>query len=167
MKQLRQRLNSDLAELLEVYRQAVESCSEDLYTGQQRQAWARQAGSSDAINPPSEPLLLSLQRGSALVSCDANGAIAAFAVREPMDRLALLYCRPEHQRRGHGRALVEAIEQQARTEGLRQLRTEASLVSTPLLERLGWQRSWQEELMINGVLFRRFRLYKPLQPILD
>ena len=166
MEQLRQLLSSDHADLLEVYRQAVASCPAELYTSQQRLAWGLQAGDGKAENTPSHDLLRCLQRGPGLVSCDADGHIAAFAVREPRDRLALLYCRPDRQRRGHGRALIEAIEQQARAEGLRQLRTEASLVSQPLLERLGWQRSWQEELMINGVRFRRFRLHKPLQPIL-
>ena len=167
MKQLRQLLGSDHVELLEVYRRAVQSCPAKLYTSQQRLAWADQAGSDDMAVPPSPQLLTCLQRGQGLVSCDGDGGIAAFAVRDPVDRLALLYCRPDQQRHGHGRALIEAVEQQARSEGVTRLTTEASLVSHPLLEQLGWQRSWQEELMINGVWFRRFRLHKPLQPILS
>jgi len=166
MKQLRPLRSSDHAELLEVYRRAVQSCSLKLYTNRQRLAWAQQAGSDDRTVPPSAQLLLCLQRGQGLASCDSEGRIAAFAVRDPLDRLALLYCRPDQQRHGHGRALITAVEQQARSEGQQRLSTEASLVSQPLLEELGWQRSWQEELMINGVLFRRFRLHKPLEPIL-
>jgi GNAT superfamily N-acetyltransferase len=166
MKQLRQLRSRDHAELLTLYRLAVESCPAELYTSHQRLAWARQAGCDDANEQPAQQLLSTLQHGQGLVSCEADGQIAAFALRDPGDRLALLYCRPDYQRRGHGRALIEAVEQQARAEGLSQLRTEASLVSQPLLERLGWQRSWQEELLIHGVLFRRFRLHKPLQPIL-
>ena len=166
MKGLRELRSSDHAELLEVYRLAVQSCPAMLYTSQQRLAWAAQAGNDDKTVAPSTQLLNCLQRGQGLASCEVDGRVAAFAVREPFDRLALLYCRPDCQRQGHGRILIEAIEQQARDQGVDQLRTEASLVSRPLLERLGWQRSWQEELMINGVLFRRFRLHKRLQPIL-
>ena len=167
MKQLRQLLSSDQAEVLQVYRHAVQSCPAKLYTSQQRLAWALQAGSDDMAVPASTSLLICLQRGQGLASCDADGRIAAFAVRAPLDRLALLYCRPDQQRQGHGRALITAVEQQARSEGLLRLTTEASLVSQPLLEQLGWQRSWQEELMIHGERFRRFRLHKRLQPILD
>lgn len=166
MKQLRALRSGDHAELLEVYRRAVQSCSAKLYTSQQRLAWALQAGSDDQAVEPSPQLILCLQHGRGLASCDQDGRIGAFAIRDPVDRLALLYCRPDQQRCGHGRALIEAVEEQARSEGVRQLTTEASLISQPLLEQLGWQRSWQEELMINGVLFRRFRLHKPLQPIL-
>jgi hypothetical protein len=36
------------------------------------------------------------------------------------------------------------------------------LISEPLFRSQGWQVSWQEELLINGVLFRRFRMAKPL-----
>ena len=167
MKQLRVLRSSDHAEALKVYRRAVLSSSAELYSSQQRLAWALQAGNDNLTVPPSPQLLSCLQRGQGLVSCAGDGRIAAFAVREPADRLALLYCRPDQQRCGHGRALIEAVEEQARREGRQRLSTEASLVSQPLLERLGWQRSWQEELMINGVLFRRFRLQKPLQPILS
>jgi putative acetyltransferase len=42
------------------------------------------------------------------------------------------------------------------------LRTEASLISRPLFERLGWQVSWREELRIGGVPFQRFRMHKRL-----
>jgi GNAT superfamily N-acetyltransferase len=101
------------------------------------------------------------------VSCAANGTIAAFAVREPADRIALLYCRPAHQHQGHAGRLLLALEQGARQEGIARLRTEASFLSRALFRRQGWQPSWQEELLINGIHFRRFRLHKPLQPILS
>ena len=166
MKRLRELQSSDHAELLEVYRLAVESCSGQLYTSQQRLAWALQAGDAANSLPPHPQLLACLQRGRGLVSCQQDGQIAAFAIRDPADRLALLYCRPCDQGRGHGSALLEAVEQEARQQGLQRLTTEASLISQPLLERRGWQRSWREELMINGSLFHRYRLHKPLQPIL-
>ena len=79
MEQLRQLLSSDHADLLEVYRQAVASCPAELYTSQQRLAWGLQAGDGKAENTPSHDLLRCLQRGPGLVSCDADGHIAAFA----------------------------------------------------------------------------------------
>lgn len=149
--------------LLQLYRLAVESCSPELYSTKQLQAWARLA---DPAAPSTTALQRSLSNGQGLVSCEADGTIAAFAVREPADRIALLYCHPHLQRRGHASALIEGMETQAHLEGVLQLRTEASFVSRPLFERLGWQRSWQEELLIHGERFRRFRLHKALRPIL-
>lgn len=167
MKQLRPLESSDHDALLLVYRRAVESCNPALYSLPQRQAWAQQARrGSPAATDTSAALRRTLSRGSGLVSCDATGSIAAFGLRDPADRLALLYCHPEQQRRGHATALLRALEAQARLEGVRRLRTEASFLSRPLFEREGWCCSWQEELLIHGVHFRRFRLHKLLAPIL-
>lgn len=160
MKQLRQLESSDHEAVLQVYRLAVESCSAARYSDAQRQAWSRQARTGEGLRR-------SLQRGSGLVSVGPSGDIAAFCLREPRQRLSLLYCHPAHQRRGHARALLRAMEEQARQAGLRSLCTEASLLSRPLFEQEGWRRSWQEELLIHGVRFRRYRLHKPLAPILS
>jgi putative acetyltransferase len=146
-----------------VYRQAVLSCPAKLYTAAQRSAWARQA----CADQPAAGLLHSLSHGIGLVCCDGGGKVMAFVVREPADRIALLYCHPQHQRQGHGRQLLQAMEDQARNEGLKQLRTEASLLSQPLFCRAGWRVLWREELLIHAVHFHRYRLAKTLTPILE
>jgi len=163
MNSLRPLRPTDRDAVLQVYRQAVASCDPLLYTAAQRQAWAQQADSRQ----PSAALLHSLSTGIGLVCADPEGRVLAFAVREPADRLALLYCQPQSQRQGLARQLLQAQEQLAEGEGLRQLRTEASLISKPLFCRQGWQLQWREELLINGVHFRRFRLAKSLAPILE
>lgn len=163
MNALRPLRPADRQAVLEVYRQAVASCEPELYTAAQRQAWAQQADSQQ----PAAALLHSLSNGIGKVCLDPEGRVVAFAVREPADRLALLYCHPGHQRQGLGRQLLQAQERQACGEGIRQLRTEASLISQPLFTREGWQLQWREELQINGVHFHRFRLAKTLEPILD
>ena len=162
MKLLRPLDRGDVQAALEVYRQAVERCPAELYSDVQRLAWAAQA----ADGAGADGLHTSLQHGQGLVSCLNDGTVVAFAVREPADRIALLYCHPSHQRQGHGTALLRALSGQAELEGQTGLRTEASFLSYPLFVREGWQHCWREELLINGVRFRRFRLRKPLQPIL-
>ncbi|MEY2644614.1 MAG: hypothetical protein RLZZ124_978 [Cyanobacteriota bacterium] len=163
MQRLRALEHRDQQAILEVYRQAVERCPAELYSPQQRHAWARQA----ARGAEGDALRAILQRGRGLVYSNGNGEVAAFAVREPVDRVALLYCHPAHQRQGYGSALLQEITRQATAEGLPQLRTEASFLSFRLFEREGWQHCWREELLIHGVRFRRFRMRKPLQPILE
>ena len=144
-----------------IYREAVLSCSASLYSSEQRSAWAAQA----------EQLAPVLQRGRGLVSCTQAGQVEAFVVRDPPDRISLLYCRPASQRQGRARELLRGAEAEvshAIFSGALQcrndrLRTEASFLSRDLFLSEGWQVSWQEELLIRGRLFRRFHLQKTLR----
>ena len=135
----------------EVYREAALNADPAFYSLAQRRAWAQQSDQ-----------LLRQQPGPGLVSCGIDGDVEAFGLRDRQDRIALLYCRPRSQRQGRCRQLLRALEQQARQEGCTSLRSEASFLSQPLFASEGWRVSWQEELLINGVLFRRFRMHKPL-----
>jgi GNAT superfamily N-acetyltransferase len=102
-----------------------------------------------------------LQEGFGLVSCSET-AIEAFAVLYPADRVALLYCRARSHRQGRGKQLLQALEEQAIKQGVRQLRTEASYISQPLFESLGWITEQKEHLLIGGIAFERFLMGKTL-----
>ena len=91
-----------------------------------------------------------------------NSSIEAFAVLEPIDRLALLYCRGRSCRQGRGTALLQALENHAHLAGCQRLRTEASQLSKPLLERCGWQVEAEETVVFAQVLFTRWRMIKHL-----
>ncbi|MGA0161453.1 MAG: GNAT family N-acetyltransferase [Vulcanococcus sp.] len=157
MHRIRELRRDEHSEAITIYQQAVLSCDPKLYTQAQKEAWASQGPA----------LALQLERGRALASEATDGGVLAFALRDPSQRLSLLYCHPEHQQRGHGRALIEAIEAEATQDRLGALETEASLISTPLLLKLGWRIRWREELLIRGVHFERFNLRKTLNPILS
>jgi len=147
------RLNSnDHDALVEIYRQAVLGSTAELYSEAQQWAWAEQSNTLRSLLRKGEGFVISNQRDDPM----------AFSLRWPADRLALLYSHPDTQRQGCGRLLIEAIEHAARADALAALRTEASLISRPLFERLGWQVSWREELRIGGVPFKRFRMHKRL-----
>ena len=147
----------DLPELTAIYRDAVLSQASALYSPAQIRAWAGHAAQGACLDAV-------LRRGFGLASCDADNSIAAFAVLEPADRLALLYCRGRCGRQGHGRRLVQALEAQARQQGCGRLRTEASQLSRPLLERLGWQVEAEETVLFAGEWFRRWRMIRCLAP---
>ncbi len=147
------RLNSnDHDALVEIYRQAVLGSTAQLYSEAQQWAWADQSNTLRSLLPEGEGWVIRNQRDEPI----------AFSLRYPADRLALLYSHPGAQRQGCGRLLINAIEQAAKADGVKTLRTEASLISRPLFERLGWQVSWREELRIGGVAFQRFRMHKQL-----
>ncbi|MFM7087563.1 MAG: N-acetyltransferase family protein [Cyanobium sp.] len=154
---LRPLLPADLPELIDLYRDAVLSQAAALYSTGQIQAWAEHAGRDPGFAE-------ALQRGWGLASCAAENSarIEAFALLDPLDRLSLLYCRGRSSRQGRASTLVRALEQEAIQRGLRQLRTEASQLSRPLLQRLGWTVEAEEEVRFAGVWFRRWRMIRLL-----
>ncbi len=147
----------DCQEVIAVYEDAVISQAGNLYSPEQIRAWAQHARDND-------PLLSSLLRGHGLVSCAAHDdtIIEAFALLDPEDRLSLLYCRGRSGRQGRAASLVEALENHARSGGVRRLRTEASQLSRPLLERRGWRVDAEETVTLGGVPFLRWRMGKDL-----
>lgn len=154
---LRPLVAADLPELVELYRDAVLSQTRGLYSDPQIQAWAHHAAGGAALAE-------ALRRGVGLASCSGppQRSIEAFALLDPIDRLSLLYCRGRSSRQGRATALLAALEQLARGRGCRRLRTEASQLSRPLLERIGWRLEAEEEVLFAGVLFRRWRMIKDL-----
>jgi hypothetical protein len=146
---------ADHSALREVYQQAVLSQAPGLYYEAQVQAWAAVAvlpGVLDGALAAGEGLLI-----------EGDGGVEAFALLHPPHRLALLYCRGDSNRRGHGGRLVWAVEALALDRGQSHLVTEASLISRPLLERLGWHWVALERLTIAGVPFERHRLRRQLR----
>jgi GNAT superfamily N-acetyltransferase len=154
---LQQLLPRDFDQVEDVYRDAVISQAAALYSPAQVKAWAGHVDSQDGFRQL-------LGRGYGLVSCAASGegVIEAFALLDPPDRLALLYCRGRSIRQGRATALVQALQQHAHGLGWRQLRTEASQLSRPLLERLGWIQEAEETAFYAGVAFRRWRMIRQL-----
>jgi GNAT superfamily N-acetyltransferase len=155
---LRPLVPADGDQVAEVYRDAVLSQAESLYSPEQVRAWAAH-GAADH-GPFREPLL----RGFGLVSCGGagGGEVEAFGLLDPPDRLALLYCRGRSARQGRATTLLGALEAHARSQGCRRLRTEASQLSRPLLERKGWQVEAEETAFYAGVAFQRWRMIKEL-----
>lgn len=145
----------DLPQLIEVYREAVLELAPPLYSSLQVEAWAAHSAGG--------ALRTELSAGFGLASCSQGGAtIEAFALLHPIDRLSLLYCRGRSSRQGRASALLEAVENHGRQRGVMRLRTEASQLSRPLLERRGWRVERPERVLFAGVAFDRFRMAKLL-----
>ena len=138
--------------LREIYADAIETQAALLYTPEQVRAWAALAWLPGVLDR-------TLREGHGWIS----GTDAAFAIRDPRDRLSLLYCRGREARRGHGSALLAQIEDDARADGLERLRTEASQLSRPLLERRGWLVLASESITIGGGPFERYRMERLLR----
>jgi hypothetical protein len=165
---LRRLRPGDHDELVAVYRDAVLSQTGGRYTPAQIEAWAHHPARSGALRRP-------LREGFGLAStarlaADGRGrswttSIEAFGVLHPDDRLALLYCRGRACRQGRASAILRALEDRARNRGQERLRTEASQLSRPLLERHGWQVEAEETVRFAGAWFLRWRMIRLLDPL--
>ena len=144
--------SSDHLAVREVYADAIESQGDAFYTKDQIQAWAALAWLPGILDRP-------LVEGKGWITVESGG-VEAFAIRHPLDRLALLYCRGRSARRGYATALLDRVEEEALKEGLTSLVTEASFFSYPLLLRCGWVLKAREKIKIGEVSFERFRMIK-------
>jgi hypothetical protein len=160
MENLRVLHPGDLDQVATVYHDAVISQTKGLYSKAQIAAWANHAHTSNAVR---EALL----RGYGLASCAANdpNLIEAFGVLDPLQRLSLLYCRGRASRQGRGRRILQSLEIHAWKQGCRQLHTEASQLSKPLLLNLGWQIDAEETVIFAGESFTRWRMIKELNQL--
>ena len=144
----------DNSDLRDVYVDSIQSQAPSFYNNSQIEAWAALANLPSLFERPFDE-----GRGWALLK---KNKIEAFALRYPLDRLALLYCRGRSSRKGFGNMLLERIEFDCAEEGIKLLSTEASLLSYSLLIRRGWVEKSIEKIEIAGISFDRYRMFKRL-----
>ncbi len=149
---LRQITIKDQLELKKVYFDSIQSLDEKIYSQDQKRAW-----SSQAWNNPNFDKSITKGKGWVL---SKKGIIIAFAVRYPTDRIALFYCKGKFQRKGCGTKLLHKLEDEAKTEGLDSLSTEASLISYELFLKNQWRIIRKEKVIINNILFERYKMTK-------
>lgn len=103
------------------------------YSQQQVEAWA-------ARHPGAERFRVRNQQGHRIfVAADAEDHAVAYTLLEPDGHLDMLYCHPDHTRRGLADELLAHSEAFARSEGMKKLYTEASELARPAFERAGYQ----------------------------
>ena len=149
---LRQLTSKDQLELKKVYFDSIQSLDEKIYNKEQKRAWSSQAWD----NPNFDKSIIS---GKGWLISE-NGIIIAFATRYPNNRIALFYCKSQFQRKGYGSKLLCKLEEEAKSEGLDSLSTEASLISFQLFLRNQWKIIRKEKVTINNIFFERYKMTK-------
>lgn len=125
-------LESDATFLADVTVAAIRAVGAKSYTPEQVSAWA-------ARHPSPQRFLDRAASGDHLfVAVDVNDIPAAYALLEPDGHLDMLYCHPDHTRRGLADGLLAASEQSAHQQGITRLYTEASELARPAFERAGY-----------------------------
>ncbi len=92
-----------------------------------------------------------------------KGIIIAFAIRYPIKRISLFYCKGKFQRKGYGSKLLQKLEYEAKKEGLDFLSTEASLISYELFLKNKWEIIRKEKIIINNIFFERYKMFKNIK----
>ena len=151
---LKQITKKDQLDLKKLYFNSIASIDEKVYTPEQKRAWASQAWDNKIFNQ-------SLMEGNGWL-INEKEKIIAFASRYPNDRIALLYCKGDLQRRGYGTKLLQKLEEEAIKEGLTCLSTEASLISYKLFLKNNWEIIRKEKIIIKNIIFERYEMIKNL-----
>ena len=154
---LRQITIKDQLELKKVYFDSIQSLDEKIYSQEQKRAWSGQAWNNPNFDK-------SINKGKGWL-LSKKGIIIAFAIRYPSDRIALLYCKGKFQRKGCGSKLLHKLEDDAKKEGLNSLSTEASLISYELFLKNEWKVIRKEKVIINNILFERYKMTKTIKLI--
>ena len=149
---LKQITENDQLDLKKIYFDSIISIDEQIYTLDQKRAWASQAWDNKYFN-------LSLKEGKGWLINESE-KIIAFASRYPNKRISLLYCRGDSQRKGYGTKLLQKIENEAMKEGITYLTTEASLISYKLFLKNNWEIIRKEKIIIKNITFERYKMIK-------
>ena len=149
---LRQISIKDQLELKKVYFDSIQSLDEKIYSQEQKRAWSSQAWNNSNFDK-------SISKGNGWL-LSKQGNIIAFAIRYPIDRIALFYCKGKFQRKGCGSKLLHKLEFDAKKEGLDSLSTEASLISYELFLKNKWEIIRKEKVIINNIFFERYKMIK-------
>ena len=151
---LKQINKKDQLDLKKLYFDSIISIDERIYNKEQKRAWASQAWNNSNFD-------LTIEKGQGWLINEKN-KIIAFASRYPNNRIALLYCKGDSQRKGYGTKLLHKLEKEAKKEGITCLSTEASLISYKLFLKNNWQIIRKEKIIINCIIFERYRMIKNL-----
>ena len=149
---LKQITKKDQLELKKLYFDSILSIDERIYTQEQKRAWASQAWDNKIFK-------LSINQGKGWL-INNNGKIIGFATRYPKNRISLLYCKGDSQRKGFGTILLHKLEEEAKAEGLTSLSTEASLISYRLFLKNDWKIIRKENIIIKNIIFERYKMNK-------
>ena len=149
---LKQITKKDQFDLKKLYFNSIFTIDKRIYSLEQKRAWASQVWDNKNFE-------LCMNDGNGWL-INKEERVIAFALRYPNNRIALLYCAGDSQRKGYGTILIRKLEKEAKEEGLPFLLTEASLISYKLFLRNKWKIIRKEKITIKNIIFDRYKMMK-------
>ncbi|HET6333804.1 MAG TPA: GNAT family N-acetyltransferase [Polyangiales bacterium] len=127
---IRQATSNDLARIGEIHRQSILELCKTHYTPAQLADW------TSALRPAAYEALLASHR---MIAAEDGAELLGFGVFDPNTGLInATYVDPSAARRGVGRALLTALENQARAASFGEVRLNATLNAVGFYARLGY-----------------------------
>ena len=148
----------DAEEVAGLYEKSVREIAIEMYTPEEVEAWASYAREI-------EELRHRLAEGLTLVA-EAGNKLVAFGQLKPIDHIAFLYTSKEYSRKGIASGIYERLENHAVTKGAGYMTTDASRISKPLFERLGFKAEYPLVENRYGVELESFKMRKELARII-
>ncbi|MEM8725897.1 MAG: GNAT family N-acetyltransferase [Pseudomonadota bacterium] len=146
----------DAAALADLTLAAIRAVGSQSYSSEQVDVWA-------ARHPGPERFINRADAGSRIfVAADESDVPVAYALLEPGGHLDMLYCHPDHTRRGLADELLALAEQTAISLDTRRLYTEASELARPAFERAGYEVTHRRDFEIEGVAIHNYAMEKRL-----
>jgi len=144
----------DAPEIVRLFFETVRSVNRANYSDEQLEAWA------PGVPDPEE--WHARIAGRRTLVAEEGGEVVGFAELEYDGRLDMLYVRKDAVGRGVGRRLYEAVEQEARGQGLGWIFTEASITARPFFEQQGFRVVREQMVSRRGVSMANFVMEREL-----
>lgn len=147
---LRRLAKNDGSVAADVFFDAVQNGTADVYSAEQRNAWA-------GTEPNPIGWSKRFENASGFVA-EADGLMVGFMTLDANGHIDLAYVRPKFSGCGIGRLLYEQVETKAAEDGTERFTTEASKKARPFFTRLGWQVDQEQIVVRNGVDIVNFKM---------
>lgn len=135
---------------------AIRNVGAAKYTPAQVDAWA-------ARHPGPDRFIARHEGGASIfVACDPQDEPVAYTLLEPDGHLDMLYCHPDHTRKGLANELLAHAEMIAHKDGITRLYTEASELAVPAFERAGYVVMHRRDFAVEGVPIHNYAMEKLL-----
>jgi putative acetyltransferase len=144
----------DAPEIVRLFFETVRSVNRADYSDERLEAWAA------SVPDPEE--WHARMAGRRTLVAEEGGEVVGFAELEYDGRLDMLYVRKDAVGRGVGRRLYEAVEREARGQGLGWIFTEASITARPFFEQQGFRVVREQMVSRRGVSMTNFVMEKEL-----
>ena len=144
----------DAPEIVRLFFETVRSVNRADYSDEQLEAWA------PGVPDPEE--WHARMAGRRTLVAEEGGEVVGFAELEYDGRLDMLYVRKDAVGRGVGRRLYEAVEREARDQGLGWIFTEASITARPFFEQQGFRVVREQMVSLRGVSMANFVMEREL-----
>lgn len=152
---IRSYVQRDAADLADVFFRSVREVAVSDYTAAQVVAWAPKRATPAKMHETAS------DGRQTLVAADRDRAVAYIDL-EPDGHIDHLYCAPEAAGHGVASQLYEAIEAEARKQGISRLYTEASELARRFFERKGFVVLERQSKVLRGVRIHNYRMAKNL-----